>query len=453
MNHFNKFVDYICELCQKDLGNPDLENQVYKCLIDYTSAIIGGCRIWHDRITTILDNAFDSGDYCVVGHMVKTSLEVALLSNGLQSHVAELDDGVIEGIIHPGAPIFTSLFTVFQKTRIDWGLFVKAVTVGYEVACRLAEAIQPGHKLLGYHATATCGTIGVAVALAVISRFSKDQMKETIAIAMASSHGTLKVLEDQSELKPYNVATAAINGFIAFQMAKAGFKGADNPFDGEAGFFAQMSNEVFYENLYGDSQNLCIFRTYFKPYASCRYTHPSIEAAKKIKALYKINPDEIESIRVATYSIAIKHHDHTDVPNISSAKMCIPFATAVAIIKESGGIDAFCEASVKDSRIRELTKKVRVVEDKDYSSLFPRKSIATVTVKTNNGEEFSATINTPKGEAGNPMKHDDLLRKLQQSCIFAGYDFNGVIEYINTIKNNQFDDYIGNLNKSLQKND
>ena len=35
-------------------------------------------------------------------------LETAALINGLNSHVAEMDDGVRFGMIHPGAPLFSS---------------------------------------------------------------------------------------------------------------------------------------------------------------------------------------------------------------------------------------------------------------------------------------------------------------------------------------------------------
>lgn len=447
MNHYDKFVDYIYKLSQIDLDYYKLGNQVYNCIIDYTSAIIGGTGLSRSKISTLLDNCLECGIYKTVGFDEKVPLETALLANGLLSHVAELDDGVIDGIIHPGAPIFTSIFTVFQNNKIEWKLFVKAVVVGYEVACRIAEAIQPGHKLLGYHASATCGTLGVTMALATLSNFDKSQMKEALTIALASSHGTLKVLEDRSELKPYNIASAIINGYIAYQMAKAGFRGADNPFEGEAGFFSQMARDVDYDKLINNNRDLCIFRTYFKPYASCRYTHPSLEAAMKIKNLYNIDVDQIESVLISTYSIAIRHHDHTEVPNLSSAKMCIPFAASVGLSIGSGGIDAFCDETINDPRIKELTRKVRVIEDTKYSSLFPGQSIANMSVKTKDGISFSCTIDLPKGEPNNPMTQSDLFSKLKQSCEFSNFNFDNICNYIKNLQLNGIEDFFGNLNR------
>lgn len=450
MNCYEKFIDYIYNLSQSDIYNEKLDNQVYDCLIDYTSAIIGGTKLSRDKISGLLDNCFEKGNYNTVGFKEKASLETALLSNGFLSHVAELDDGIIEGIIHPGAAVFTAIFTVFQNTKIEWKLFVKAVAIGYEVACRIAESIQPGHKLLGYHASATCGTLGVAIALATVSHFDKCKMRETLTIALASSHGTLKVLEGSSELKPYNVASAVVNGFVAFQMAKAGFKGADDPFDGEAGFFSQMARDVDYDKLL-DNSNFCIYKAYFKPYASCRYTHPALEAAMRLRQLHKLSADQVESVEISTYSIAIRHHDHTEVQNVSSAKMCIPFAAAVGLLIGSGGIDAFSDEAIQDIQIKDLTRKVRVVEDKKYSALFPQQSIATVSVKTKEGKNYSCTVDLPKGEPDNPMTQHDLNVKLEKSCEYTGFSYRDVYSHISKIRLTHIENYFGNLNRYYSK--
>ena len=232
-------------------------------------------------------------------------------------------------------------------------------------------------------------------------------------------------------------------------MANAGFEGAKKPFEGEAGFFAQMGKEVDYSKLIVKKDALCINRAYFKPYASCRYTHPAIEAGMKLRELYGFQADDIKSVEVATYSIAIRHHDHTEVPNVSSAKMCIPFGAVVGLLKGSGGIDAFSEDSLADSRIKNLTRKVRVVENSEYSRQFPKKSIATMVVITEDGKQYSHTIDCPKGEPKNPMTQSDLFTKLEGSCCYAGFNYLKIKGYIQGIRHNKVINYFGNLNKAI----
>ena len=50
----------------------------------------------------------------------------------------------------------------------------------------------------------------------------------------------LKVLDDGSELKPYNVAKTALLALSAIRLAKAGFKGHPDPLGGR-GFLKMMT--------------------------------------------------------------------------------------------------------------------------------------------------------------------------------------------------------------------
>lgn len=62
-------------------------------------------------------------------------------------------------------------------------------------------------------------------------------MKNVLSAVTVSAHGTLKVLEDDSELKPYNVAQAAICAVLAASMGRVGFTGPKDVLSGKTGFF------------------------------------------------------------------------------------------------------------------------------------------------------------------------------------------------------------------------
>jgi 2-methylcitrate dehydratase PrpD len=284
------------------------------------------------------------GDIKVIGSSNNTSIERASFLNGLNAHVAELDDGVISGIVHPGSPILSALIPYAQKEKVLGDDFLRGIIVGYEVATSLADAIQPSHKLKGYHATATCGALGGAMAIASMLNFSFNEMKNAFSIAAVSAFGTLKVLEDNSQLKPYNVAQAAQISVISAAMAKAGFQGPDDVLNGNRGFFEMLSNEINLSFLnIQNNKKLAVERVYVKPYAACRYCHPGIDAALNLNEKHTIEPEQIKSIEVSTYELAVKHHDHVIIENISSAKMSIPYSVAVALITKKAGLEQFTE--------------------------------------------------------------------------------------------------------------
>ena len=175
MNLTDKFIDDIYEISISDLPE-HLYHQAKRCLLDYIGVTLAGAQMLSEKGEKLLSYSDNFGNSTIIGYNQKTNLENAIFINGVNAHYPELDDGVNSGIVHPGTPIFSALLPLVEKEKIEDKKLLKAVIIGYEVIIRLANTIQPAHKQLGYHATGTCGTIGVAVAIAVLLDFSKSQL-------------------------------------------------------------------------------------------------------------------------------------------------------------------------------------------------------------------------------------------------------------------------------------
>lgn len=418
-NLTDTFLNNIIEFSKKQFTQAH-KHQAKRCLLDYLGVTIAGAQILNEK-RNIYINTLGSiiGNIKVIGSEIITSLERASFINGLNSHIAELDDGVISGIVHPGAPIFSALIPYAQKENVSGDDFIRGIIIGYEVATSLADAIQPSHKLKGYHATATCGTIGGAIAIASMLNYSFNEMKNAFSIAAVSAFGTLKVLEDNSQLKPYNVAQAAQISVISAAMAKASFQGPDDVLNGNRGFFSMLSeeNNLSFLNIQNNNK-LSIERVYVKPYAACRYCHPGIDAALNLinKKLFDVK--DIKSIEVSTYELAVKHHDHVCIENTSSAKMSIPYSVAVALVTNEAGIRQFSEEYIFNELISSLTKKVRVSAKDEFTNLFPKYSPAEIVIETYDKQKFFERINSPKGEANVPLSDDELNKKFSSLVHF-----------------------------------
>ena len=260
---------------------------------------------------------------------------------------------------------------------------MKVAVIGYETSYTMAVSIQPGHKAMGYHATGTCGVLGATIAASYMLGFTEEERFQAFAAACVSASGMLKVLDDGSELKPYNVAKTALLALTSLQMAKAGFKGHYDPLGGR-GFFKMMTGKEEVELkpllLHG---TYAVMKTYTKPYASCRYTHPSVEAAIHLRN--QVNADEVDRIDIITYSLAVAGHDHTVIPGSYSAKMSIPYATAVGLIYGKAGLQEFSEEKVRDESILSLTKRIHVEADEALSEAFPDIQAAVVSLRKSDG--------------------------------------------------------------------
>ncbi len=312
------FIDSLYSLSQADYPDSVIL-QAKKCFLDYLGVTLSGASMNKAKYNNLLECLGSAvNDATVIGLGSKTTILNAALINGISAHVAELDDGVRFGMLHPGAPVISALLPLSEYESISGRDFIKGLITGYEAAIRLATAIQPSHKELGYHATATCGQVGAAIGAAVALQLTQSQMKNALSASVTGASGLLKVFADGSELKPYNAGQAAQNGLAAALMARAGFSGPDDILGGETGFITLNSEKHDLKHLQDANSKYSIEKVYFKPYAACRHCHPAIEAALAIRSKYAIRPDQIETLNIRTYRWAVEGHDHAHIKGITS---------------------------------------------------------------------------------------------------------------------------------------
>lgn len=433
MEETNKLNGFLNDLEAVSGNYP--ENVILKLkasLLDYLGVTIAGAKAFENKTKTIIENS--NGDCSIIGVDATTSFENAIFVNGLHAHALDFDDGTNHGIIHLGSPIFSVLLPLSKKYQVDWNRFVNAVLRGYEASFTLAISLQPTHKSLGYHATGTCGTLGATLAISDLLEFSVSEKRNALSTAAVSATGSLKVLENDSELKPYNVAKASLMAYISATIGKAGFQGPVDAFSGYAGFLSMMvreENRCLQKPLWNGTY--AIEKTYFKPYAACRYCHPAIEASLQLRKEYSINPDEIEKIDVRTYKWAVFNHDHTTVPNPASAKMSIPYSVAVSLITGKANLVEYNEEHVQNKDIIELTRKVSVSDDEKMTEDFPKLTTAVVTILMKNGVCYEKRVDFPKGEPENPLSMEEVVDKFMSMAVFANYDFKNAEKIVDIV--------------------
>ena len=413
------FIDHLYRIVQD--GVPEVvREQARLCLLDYMACAIGGARMMDIETQNFFDVvAPQGGNVSVIGFNKKTTLNNAAFIQAVNVHATELDDGHRLGMIHLGASIISALLPVAEVENLSNEDVLMGIVVGYEAAIRTAMAMQPSHKVRGYHTSGTCGTIGSAMAIASAMRLPKQAMKTALAAATASASGLLELQEDESQLKPYNLAHAAVGGITAAYAAKTGFIGPKDPLGGKRGLLAVMSENAKMEPLIDFSTvPFEIMRIYRKPYAACRHCHPAIEAALWLKEKHNLNPQDIASIDVDTYKLAVAGHDHSEIQGIASAKLSTPFSVALALYRNTANLTDFCQETISDKAILSLTQKVNVHINDELTSWSPQKRAAIVKITTFQGNAFCHEVDFPKGEPENPMSFKELKEKFYELAEF-----------------------------------
>ena len=405
-------------------------------LLDYLAVTCAGAAFQRDKMERYL--AFSQpevGNFKVIGMGKNLALKEAVFLNGLNAHALDYDDGTNSGIIHLGSPIFSLLIPLAQRYGTSIEKMLHAAVVGYETSYTMAVSIQPVHKALGFHATGTCGVLGATLAAAYMLDFTDEERRQAFAAASVSASGMLKVLDDGSELKPYNVAKSAMLSLTSLQLAKAGFKGHDDPLGGYRGFLKMMTGDehtvirpILLDGTYA------VMKSYTKPYASCRYTHPPVEAAIRLRKRYGIQVEDVRSVSVRTYNLAVSGHNHTDVRGSYSAKMSTPYSVAVSLVCGQVGLAEFEPSVMEDPRVRSLARMVTVEADEEMSRTFPEKQSAEVVITTANGT-FSERVDFPKGEPENPLNKDEFYERYCALMTYGGID-RAVYDKVYTMEKN-----------------
>lgn len=417
----NEFIDGLRRKSQR--LSSDVLRQAQKCLLDYFGVVIGGKRFLSLKHPELMDVA---PSYAFL--------------NAFAAHVLELDDGHRLGMIHLGAPILSALMGIVNKEQLSSDQLLRGIVLGYEVAVRCARAIQPGHKMHGYHVSGTCGTIGAAMGIAFALKYNDKQLKSTLACAVSSASGVLEIQEQSSELKPFNVGRAAMGGVVAAQIGRLELPGPDDILGGKRGFLAAFTDTPHPEYLTDFSDdNYAIMGIYQKVHAACRHCHPAIDATLELRDSVHFSLEQIDLIEVHTYKLAVGSHDHIDIKGISSAKLSTPFSVALVIVKGRAGYLDYNNENLHDFWIKSITQKVHVIEDDDLTQKSPSIRGAKVMIYLKDGTVYEASCLYPKGEPENPLSFDEIEAKFRGLALYGGLTEAECDEVINEVSKDVLD--------------
>lgn len=449
------YIDYLHSFSLSCM-TPEVLTQAKKTFLDYLGVTVAGCSI----ASYSQDNAFFSRiaaeQVCVVGGTENTDILQAAFLNGFHAHVCELDDGHRFGMLHLGAPIYSALISTSAVASLTWDSFFKGAVVGYEAAVKLARLIQPAHKLRGYHATGTCGTIGAAMSVCVALDYTPEQMGSALAMAATSAAGLLEVIDGCSQLKPYNVGRAAMDGLQAALFGSVGLMPPDDVIGGRRGFLKTLADIQMEEHAFRrflSEERPEILNIYFKPYAACRHSHPAIETAICLKDQI-VDIKQIDSILVETYKLAVAGHEHTDIRGVSSAKMSTCYGVACALLHGQCDLENYDVDCLNHVTASGLIPLVRVQEDPVMTEMSPAVRAARLTILLKNGESFMCEVDHPKGEPENPMTEAEIIYKMDRLFRLAGReDARTLADQILRLENKPSDTIRGTMNKPPRRDD
>ena len=272
----------------------------------------------------------------------------AALLNGTLGHSLDFDDTHADSSLHPSAPVLPAALAAAELVDASGADFLAAVVIGFEVCCRLGNALDPtAHYARGFHPTATAGVFGAAAAAGRLLGLDAAQMASAFGVAASQASGSLEFLENGAWNKRYQVGEAAMKGLIAASLAAEDFVGASDAIEGRHGFLAGYSDGARPERaIAGLGEVWETLKIGVKPYPACRYTHAAVDGLLALQAEHGWSPDQIENITVGLHRNGISLvgaplDDKRRARSIVQGQFSMPFAAAVALLRGRFGWDDY----------------------------------------------------------------------------------------------------------------
>jgi len=348
----------------------------------------------------------------------------AALVGGTAAHALDFDD-VDDAIIgHPSAVLVPTVLAVGEQVDGDGMDVLDAYWTGLIAAREVAAALGIAeHYALGWHATATVGTIAAASAAARLRRLGTSQVQHALGIAGSLAGGSRQNFGTMT--KPLHAGTAASNGVLAAALAAAGFTADPHQLEGPLGFLALHSTHADAEHPRDPVKPHPIDRPALnvKLHPCCYYIHAAADAALAL-ATGGITAAQVSGVSVTVQPQGLAPLIHHRPRTGLQGKFSLEYAIAACLLDRRLGLTTFTDEEVQRPEAQELlvrvtshTRDTPPVGPPDWEGYF-----AVVTVRTTDGRELVERVDRARGHADRPVGEPDLRAKFDDCLRFAGLD-------------------------------
>lgn len=346
----------------------------------------------------------------------------AALLFGTASHVLDYDDVSMLAMCHPSTPVLSALLAR-PLEGVSGRRLLEAYAVGTEVLIRVGQAMGFRHYALGFHATATLGTLGSAAACARLAGLDEARTAHAIAIAASMASGLRRNFG--SMVKSLHVGLAARNGVTAAGLASAGLDGADNPMEREGFLHAFSGGET---DRFDDSVVLgapfALVHPGFeqKRYPCCYMLHKMVEATLHLRRTHVLALEQVASVEVDMPPGGTKPLIHPCPGSGMNALFSAPYAVVAALADGRIDLASFTDSQVMREGLRAKFGRVVVAERSGPPLSGEEIGLApvTVTVTTQDGRRLSKRVVDPPGSPLDPLSPEQQREKWIDCLLRAG---------------------------------
>lgn len=365
-----------------------------------------------------------SQEAAVWGRSIRLPVGMAALTNGYQVHCQEYDCVHEGAVLHPLATTLPAALAYAEKTGCVSGKdLITAIAVGVNVSAGLGIASK---SAMTFFRPATAGGFGATAAVGRLMGLPHASLVQAFGIQYAQTSGTLQPHVEGSTSLPLQVG---LNGRAAVQsceLARAGFPGPLDVFEGPYGYFRLFEGPTPWNlvETYNclDGKRWLISELSHKPWPAGRATHAGIEALKELRKKVDgsiISPEEVRRVIIKGPPVTARLCSRPDLPNPSPnyARLCMSYVGAKVFMHGTIDLAHYQGCELTDAATHELAKRIHMVSDSqaDPNALVP----VSVDFETVNGDIKTFQCSQMLASPSRRLSRDQHLTKFRRCWEFS----------------------------------
>lgn len=422
----DEVVDFI-------LGRPHASKHVTMKAVQHITdgfvVMLAGSRTECSKTLVDFLGEYRSDNSCtLIGFETKSSPPDSALINATSGHADDYDDTQLStspdriyGLLtHPTVPALAASLAVGEKLACSGSEFLEAFIAGFEVECKLAEAINPQHYRRGFHTTGTIGAFGACAASARLLKLREPELRCALGITASMSSGIRANFGTMT--KPLHAGRAASNGVMASMLGKRGFTADMNALDGQWGFMKVLGEGCDPEKIVGKMGNpyaLVDPGATLKMYPCGSLGQPSMDTLLEIVKELDLKPSDIKRIGLRAGPNILEPLRYKQPIDELQAKFSLQFALASIAVRRRAGLREYTDVFVNSSEIREMMSRVETIHDPEMAAMGVEKMRSIVEVELSDGRIIRRLADTARGTPEKPLKEADIYDKFQECASFV----------------------------------
>jgi 2-methylcitrate dehydratase PrpD len=408
---------------------PEAHHIAKRCIIDGIGVILAG--IAEPCALIVRDHVLSIGGHQECSFLGQKQNRVpahlAALVNGTAGHAMDWDDTALAKtpdkavLLHPTLPLLAAVLAMGEKLAVSGQALLTAFITGFEVECKIAEAIHPDHWFRGFHTSNTCGIFGATAAVAKLMGLDAERVRSAFGIAASMAaginvnHGTM--------VKPLHMGRAAENGIVCAQLSASGYQSHPDALESHKGFFHAFAGGFDPEKIQGKlgrpfsilDPGVCI-----KPYPCGVVGHQPMEGMKDLAIEHDLQPEDVAHVKVSTGSNVLPPKGplvYKIAQTALQGKFCVPFQIACMIIRRKAGLREFSDEFVQSAPVQEMMGRIEAVIDPEIDALGRDKIVSIIEVQLKDGRILRGkSPELYRGGPQNPLSREALAEKFND-CV------------------------------------